>query len=173
MPHCMVQHLVGNTCSASAVQSGSSGALSGSGLCSNPSSPSFAQADHCSLHWAATEHSVLHGMFQRLRPQHLLCSAAATALQTMKFSICSVSNFSALLCRAVTTDDEDVAKQAIEVWNTIAEEEIDRQQVSLTDHLSSRSSTGQVCKLPTLLQGAPSTLTVPARTAIMAVQTPT
>ena len=46
------------------------------------------------------------------------------------FRTCSALNCSALLCRAVTTDDEDVAKQAIEVWNTIAEEEIDRQQVS-------------------------------------------
>ena len=121
------------------------------------------------LRWAATAHAVL----QRLKAQHLLCRAAANAPQAMKFRTCSVPNCSALLCRAVTTDDEDVAKQAIEVWNTIAEEEIDRQQVSLKlkdEQLSSSCSTGQVCNLPTLLRRATATLAVSVCTAPMSVQ---
>ena len=132
--------------------------------------------DQRMLRWAATPRAVLHRLFQRLRAQHLLCSAAANALQAIRFRNCSVFNCSALLCRAVTTDDEDVAKQAIEVWNTIAEEEIDRQQVSLkfkSEQLSSSSSTGQVCKLPTRVQRATATLAVSVCTAPMAVQTST
>ena len=94
----------------------------------------------------------------------------------MKFSTCSASNCSALLCRAVTTDDEDVAKQAIEVWNTIAEEEIDRQQVGLK---CKQQATEQQQQHQAGLQAAhpapeySATLAVLAHTDITAVQTPT
>lgn len=40
--------------------------------------------------------------------------------------------------RAITEDEEDVAKQAIEFWCTVAEEETDIQQVSDDLYLLSR-----------------------------------